>query len=153
MHNEFSALKGISSLAQKLTETKRDRQYPLVYLLVKLTLILTVATASVEIVFSVMKIMKNPHLNKMGWMIVWLCTLRKMFLVLLIKMFWFYVSKIWEHTVDNYKWKYDRFLKVIFWPHYLKFLASPLHTMYSTSKGILDISHNQGISFGTGCHT
>ncbi|CAN6562662.1 unnamed protein product [Malus baccata var. baccata] len=54
------------NLAQKLTETKRDRQYPLVYLLVKLTLILTVATASVEIVFSVMKIMKNPHLNKMG---------------------------------------------------------------------------------------
>ncbi|CAN6710212.1 unnamed protein product [Malus baccata var. baccata] len=54
------------NLAQKLTEIKRDRQYPLVYLQVKLTLILTVATASVEIVFSVMKIMKNPHLNKMG---------------------------------------------------------------------------------------
>ncbi|XP_068341596.1 uncharacterized protein [Pyrus communis] len=66
LHNEFSALKGINSLAQKLVETKRDRQYPLVYLLVKLALILPVATASVEKAFSVMKIVKNPHRNRMG---------------------------------------------------------------------------------------
>ncbi|XP_050111745.1 uncharacterized protein LOC126590303, partial [Malus sylvestris] len=66
LHNEFSALKGINNLAQKLVETKRDRQYPLVYLLVKLALILPVATASVERAFSVMKIVKNPHRNRMG---------------------------------------------------------------------------------------
>ncbi|CAN6725893.1 unnamed protein product [Malus baccata var. baccata] len=66
LNNEFSALKGINNLAQKLVETKRDRQYPLVYLLVKLALILPVATASVERAFSVMKIVKNPHRNRMG---------------------------------------------------------------------------------------
>ncbi|XP_068305055.1 uncharacterized protein [Pyrus communis] len=66
LHNEFSALKGINSLAQKLVETKRDRQYPLVYLLVKLVLILPVATALVERAFSVMKIVKNPHRSRMG---------------------------------------------------------------------------------------
>ncbi|XP_050111819.1 uncharacterized protein LOC126590398 [Malus sylvestris] len=66
LHNEFSTLKGINNLAQKLVETKRDRQYPLVYLLVKLALILPVATASVERAFSVMKIVKNPHRNRMG---------------------------------------------------------------------------------------
>ncbi|KAM2675775.1 hypothetical protein EV1_002507 [Malus domestica] len=66
LHNEFSALKGINNLAQKLVETKRDRQYPLVYLLVKLALILPVVTASVERAFSVMKIVKNPHRNRMG---------------------------------------------------------------------------------------
>ncbi|XP_070665643.1 uncharacterized protein [Malus domestica] len=51
LHNEFSTLKGINNLAQKLVETNRDRQYPLVYLLVKLALILPVATASVERAF------------------------------------------------------------------------------------------------------
>ncbi|KAM2249533.1 hypothetical protein ACFXTI_004163 [Malus domestica] len=66
LHNEFSVLKDINSLAQKLVETKRDRHYPLVYLLVKLALILSVATASVERAFSVMKIVKNPHRNRMG---------------------------------------------------------------------------------------
>ncbi|XP_050121356.1 uncharacterized protein LOC126599012 [Malus sylvestris] len=66
LHNEFSALKGINNLAQKLVETKRDRQYPLMYLLVKLALILPIATASVKRAFSVMKIVKNPHRNRMG---------------------------------------------------------------------------------------
>ncbi|XP_068322621.1 uncharacterized protein [Pyrus communis] len=58
--------RGISSLAQKLLETKRDKQYLLVYLLVKLALILPVATASIERAFSVMKIVKNPHHVRMG---------------------------------------------------------------------------------------
>ncbi|RXH73165.1 hypothetical protein DVH24_012849 [Malus domestica] len=49
-----------------LAEVKRDKHYSLVYLLVKLALILIVATASVERVFSVRKIMKIPHRNKMG---------------------------------------------------------------------------------------
>ncbi|XP_068338954.1 uncharacterized protein [Pyrus communis] len=65
LHTEFFVLKGISSLAQKLVETK-DRQYPLVYLIVKLALILPIVTASVERVFSVMKIVKDPHRNRMG---------------------------------------------------------------------------------------
>ncbi|CAN6541929.1 unnamed protein product [Malus baccata var. baccata] len=46
-------------------DIKRDRQYPLVYLLVKLALILLVATALDERAFSMMKIVKNPHHN---WM-------------------------------------------------------------------------------------
>nr|XP_028946821.1 uncharacterized protein LOC103417557 [Malus domestica] len=65
LNNRFNETR-INNLAQKLVETKRDRQYPLVYLLVKLALILPVATASVERAFSMMKIVKNPHRNRMG---------------------------------------------------------------------------------------
>ncbi|GAV80123.1 LOW QUALITY PROTEIN: Dimer_Tnp_hAT domain-containing protein, partial [Cephalotus follicularis] len=60
---EFSNIKGIGGLANKLVETKKDIVYPLV--LVKLTLILPVATASVERVFSAMKYVKNRLRNRM----------------------------------------------------------------------------------------
>lgn len=66
MHNDFSGLKGISSLAENLIEIKRDRQHPLVYLFVNLALILPIATTFVERVFSLMNIVKNPHCNRMG---------------------------------------------------------------------------------------
>ncbi|KAL7244742.1 hypothetical protein ACSBR2_000162 [Camellia fascicularis] len=53
-----------------MVETRRDKVYPLVYLLLTLALILHVATATVERVFSAMNIVKNRLQNRMGdeWM-------------------------------------------------------------------------------------
>ena len=67
---EFSNLLGIGDLAQKMVETKKHVVYPLVYLLVTLTLILPVMTATVERAFLVMKIAKNRLRNRMSdqWM-------------------------------------------------------------------------------------
>ena len=67
---EFLDLRKISDLAQRLVETKRDIVYPLVYMLLKLALILPVATATVERAFSAMNIVKNRLRNRMGdtWM-------------------------------------------------------------------------------------
>ncbi|XP_058181281.1 uncharacterized protein LOC131299720 [Rhododendron vialii] len=67
---EFSNLKGIGDLAQKMVETRRDIGYPLVYKLLKLALVLPVSTATVERAFSAMKIVKSRLRNRMGdqWM-------------------------------------------------------------------------------------
>ncbi|KAL6523426.1 hypothetical protein OROGR_017029 [Orobanche gracilis] len=67
---DFINLKGIGSLARELVKTKRDIVYPLVYKLIKLALVLPVATATVERAFSAMKIVKNRLRNRMGdhWM-------------------------------------------------------------------------------------
>ncbi|KAK4729940.1 hypothetical protein R3W88_022928 [Solanum pinnatisectum] len=51
----FLNLKGIKDLATMMIETKLDQTWSLVYLLVKLTLIIHVATASVKRAFSSMK--------------------------------------------------------------------------------------------------
>ncbi|CAN6567669.1 unnamed protein product [Malus baccata var. baccata] len=69
-NSEFADLKGISDLAQKMVGTKKDHTYPLVYLFLTLALILPVATASVERVFSAMNIVKNTLRNRMSdlWM-------------------------------------------------------------------------------------
>ncbi|XP_057461111.1 uncharacterized protein LOC130751528 [Actinidia eriantha] len=64
--SEFEGLKGLGELAQKMVETKRSGVYPLVYRLLKLALVLPVATASVERAFSAMKIVKNRLRNRMG---------------------------------------------------------------------------------------
>ena len=68
--SEFCQLNGISELAQKMVETRRDKVYPYVYKLITLTLILPVATATVERTFSAMKTVKNRMRNRMGdeWM-------------------------------------------------------------------------------------
>ncbi|KAL7218139.1 hypothetical protein ACSBR2_011417 [Camellia fascicularis] len=63
---EFSWLNGIADLAKKMMETRKDKVYPLVYLLLTLALILLVATAIVERVFSAMNIVKNRLRNRMG---------------------------------------------------------------------------------------
>jgi hypothetical protein len=63
---EFSALKGITDLAEKMVQRRKDETYPLVYLLLTLVLILPVATASVERVFSAMNIVKTRLRNRMG---------------------------------------------------------------------------------------
>jgi hypothetical protein len=65
--DEFATLKGIGQLAEKLVEMKRDVVYPLVYSLVTLSLILSVATAIVEKAFSAMNIVKNRLRNRMGY--------------------------------------------------------------------------------------
>jgi hypothetical protein len=68
--DEFATLKGIGQLAEKLVEMKKDVVYPLVYSLVTLSLILPVATTTVERAFSAMNIVKNRLRNRMGdqWM-------------------------------------------------------------------------------------
>ncbi|XP_024200320.1 zinc finger MYM-type protein 1-like [Rosa chinensis] len=69
-NSEFSQLKGIGSLAKKLVETGKHKTHVSVYKLLTLALVLPVATASVERVFSTMNIVKNPLRNRMGdqWM-------------------------------------------------------------------------------------
>nr|XP_016453241.1 PREDICTED: uncharacterized protein LOC107777667 [Nicotiana tabacum] len=56
---KFSDLKGIGDLAKALVEANLVETYSLVYLLVKFTLILPVATATVERAFSSMKYIKD----------------------------------------------------------------------------------------------
>jgi hAT family C-terminal dimerisation region len=63
---QFSQLNGMGDLAKKLVEKKKDVLYPLVYRLIKLVLILPVATASVERMFSAMNIIKTRLRNRMG---------------------------------------------------------------------------------------
>ena len=72
MHSstEFAGLKGISDLAKRMVETKKDKVYPLVYLVVTLALVLPVSTATVERTFLAMKFVKNELQNRIGdeWM-------------------------------------------------------------------------------------
>ncbi|KAL6200273.1 hypothetical protein ACLB2K_030055 [Fragaria x ananassa] len=62
---EFSTLKGISDLAEKLVVTGRDQVYPIVYLLLTLALILPVAIPRVERLFSAVNLLKNQLHNQM----------------------------------------------------------------------------------------
>ncbi|KAL5719781.1 hypothetical protein ACHQM5_012520 [Ranunculus cassubicifolius] len=69
-NDRFVGVRGVSGLARKMVETKKDLVYPHVYMLITLALTLPVATASVERVFSAMNIVKNRLRNRMGnnWM-------------------------------------------------------------------------------------
>ena len=62
----FRKVKNIVDLSIMLVETNKSVTYNLVYKLLKLVLILPVATASVERVFSSMTCVKNKLRNKMG---------------------------------------------------------------------------------------
>ncbi|KAI4969793.1 hypothetical protein ZWY2020_000707 [Hordeum vulgare] len=62
----FIKMKNIAQLSAKLVETKKNISYAIVYKLLKLVLILPVATASVERVFSSMNYVKNKLRAKMG---------------------------------------------------------------------------------------
>ncbi|XP_025636151.1 uncharacterized protein [Arachis hypogaea] len=64
--DQFSDLNGIGALSQKLVETRKNIVYPLVFLLLKLALVLPVATASVERTFSAMNIIKSRLRNRRG---------------------------------------------------------------------------------------
>ncbi|KAJ1688887.1 hypothetical protein LUZ63_013042 [Rhynchospora breviuscula] len=63
---DFQQLDGMSDLSQKLVEKRKDIVYPLVYKLIKLALLLPVATASVERAFSAMKLIKTRLRSRMG---------------------------------------------------------------------------------------
>ena len=67
---EFSTFRGIGQLVEKMVEMKKNVSYQLIYSLVTLALILLVATATVERVFSIMNIIKNRLRNQIGdqWM-------------------------------------------------------------------------------------
>ena len=62
----FLELQRVSELVEKLVSTRKHETYPLVYLLVKLALTLSVATATVERSFLAMKYIKNELCNRMG---------------------------------------------------------------------------------------
>uniref|UniRef100_A0A8R7P9L7 HAT C-terminal dimerisation domain-containing protein n=1 Tax=Triticum urartu TaxID=4572 RepID=A0A8R7P9L7_TRIUA len=62
----FQNLKNLCDLSVMLVETNKHEQYYIVYKLLKLVLILPVATASVERVFSSMNYVKNKLRSKMG---------------------------------------------------------------------------------------
>ncbi|XP_075483620.1 uncharacterized protein LOC142523773 [Primulina tabacum] len=66
----FQGLKGLGNLSEKLVMSKKNMMYPLVYKLLTLTLILPVATTTVERVFSAMRIVKDRLRNRMSddWM-------------------------------------------------------------------------------------
>ncbi|KAK4280334.1 hypothetical protein QN277_011970 [Acacia crassicarpa] len=66
LDSDFGNLQTISNLALKMVEKGKDIVYPLVYLLIKLALVLPVATASVERVFSAMTIVKDKLRNRMS---------------------------------------------------------------------------------------
>lgn len=62
----FDNLNRISDLVKLMVQTNKHITFPLVYQLLKLVLILPVATASVERCFSAMNIVKKKLANKMG---------------------------------------------------------------------------------------
>ena len=57
---------GMSTLAHLMVETTKDTTFHLVYRLIELTLILPVATSTVERIFSAMKIIKTDLRNKLS---------------------------------------------------------------------------------------
>ncbi|XP_060181319.1 uncharacterized protein LOC132610923 [Lycium barbarum] len=62
----FLNLKGLCDISKRLIQTKKHSNYPLVFRLVKLALLLPVATASVERAFSAMKFIKNDLRSQMS---------------------------------------------------------------------------------------
>ncbi|XP_060210907.1 uncharacterized protein LOC132637910 [Lycium barbarum] len=62
----FLNLKGLCDLSKRLVQTKKHSNYPLVFYLVKLALLLPVSTASVERAFSAMKFIKNDLRSQMS---------------------------------------------------------------------------------------
>ncbi|XP_076923847.1 uncharacterized protein LOC143586119 [Bidens hawaiensis] len=62
----FANMSGISSLAKKMVETNKHFGYPLTYRLLKLALVLPLATSSVEKCFSSIKHVKTDLRNRMS---------------------------------------------------------------------------------------
>ena len=62
----FFNVEDLGSLAKKMKETMKDRVFPMVYRLVELILLLPVATAFIERIFSAMKAVKTDLRNRMG---------------------------------------------------------------------------------------
>ncbi|KAL7606610.1 hypothetical protein Lser_V15G15016 [Lactuca serriola] len=67
LHDDrFFNLKEIADLSRLLVETGKHLYFPLVYRLLKLALVLPVATATVERCFSAMKFLKTNLRNRIG---------------------------------------------------------------------------------------
>ena len=64
--DRFSNLQTIVELSQKMVETGKHNHYPMVYRLLKLVLVLPVATATIERCFSAIKIVKTFLRNRIG---------------------------------------------------------------------------------------
>ncbi|GKE36709.1 zinc finger MYM-type protein 1-like protein [Tanacetum coccineum] len=64
--DDFANLDSIVKLAQKMVDKKKHTSHPLVYRLLKLALVLPIATAMVERCFSKMKLIKTNLRNRMG---------------------------------------------------------------------------------------
>jgi hypothetical protein len=64
--DRFKGLNNLGELSIRLVETNKHVIYDLVYLLLKLVLILPVATTSVERVFSALSLVKDKLRNRMG---------------------------------------------------------------------------------------
>jgi hypothetical protein len=64
--NSFQGINNLVDLSVKLVQTNRHNIYDLVYLLLKLVLILLVATTSVERAFSTMNFVNNRLRNRMN---------------------------------------------------------------------------------------
>ncbi|KAL6535203.1 hypothetical protein OROMI_026577 [Orobanche minor] len=62
----FANLKSISDLARVMVETRKHLAFPLVYRLLKLTLVLPVATATIERCFYAMKLVKLDLRNQIS---------------------------------------------------------------------------------------
>ena len=62
---DLSGFQSIENLSVMMVKTHRHTAYPLVYLLVELVLVLSIATATVERVFSAMKTIKTYQCNRM----------------------------------------------------------------------------------------
>jgi len=65
-NDRFVHLKSLEKLARVLVEMRKHMSFPLVSRLLKLILILPVATATVERCFSAMKIVKTDRRNRIG---------------------------------------------------------------------------------------
>ncbi|KAL6659901.1 hypothetical protein ACP70R_002023 [Stipagrostis hirtigluma subsp. patula] len=65
-NRRFSNIKNLGDLSVTLVKTGKSTMFPYVYKLLKLVLVLPVATASVERVFSAMNYVKNKLRSKMG---------------------------------------------------------------------------------------
>jgi hypothetical protein len=62
----FRKVKNLPDLSIMIVETKLHNRHEIVYKLLKLVLVLPVAIASVEIIFSAMNYVKNKLRNKLG---------------------------------------------------------------------------------------
>ncbi|XP_072147973.1 uncharacterized protein [Setaria viridis] len=62
----FSNLESVAELSQIMVKTRKHERYPMVYQLLKLVLVLPIATATIERCFSAMKIVKIELCNRIG---------------------------------------------------------------------------------------
>jgi len=65
-HASFSSCEDVQSLTMKMVQIEKYLVFSLVYKLIKLALILSVLTTSVERAFSAMKIIKSKLCNKIN---------------------------------------------------------------------------------------